>query len=148
MFLAKPWETMLQSALLTFLKDEKGGPTIEFILTVPPMLAFLISVTDASLIYLTHTDMFRMTRDIARSISVGSMTVDQVPAYVQQSSMFGDKTYAVITLSGALIIVNMQVSIDDANIFGFFEPVVGRMLQTRVEMRREPTLVPDGQVQS
>ena len=77
--------------LLSFIRDERGVATIEFVLWVPPMLFMLLMITDASVLYLTYTDMFNVSRDVARRVSVGAMTVEDVPDYVQERSLLGGK---------------------------------------------------------
>ncbi len=128
--------------LLSFIRDERGVATIEFVLWVPPMLIMLLMITDASVLYLTYTDMFNVSRDVARRVSVGAMTVDEVPDYVQQRSLLGERTYTVGSYSGAVVIIEMRVNVGDASVFGFFKPVLARTMGVRVEMRREPTLEP------
>ncbi len=129
--------------LLAFIRDERGVATLEFVLWVPPMLFMLLMITDASVLYLTYTDMFNISRDAARRVSVGSMTVDDVPDYVQERSLLGARTYTVGSYSGAVVIVEMSVNVGDASVFGFFKPVLARTMGVRVEMRREPTLEPN-----
>ncbi len=128
--------------LLAFIRDEKGVATLEFVLWVPPMLFMLLMITDASVLYLTYTDMFNVSRDVARRVSVGAMTVEDVPDYVQERSLLGGRTYTVGSYSGAGVIIEMMVIVGDASVFFFFMPVLSRTMGVRVEMRREPTLVP------
>ncbi len=51
--------------VFAFLRDETGAVTIEFVLWVPIFVGLLVFVTDASIIYLTHSDMWSVTRDLA-----------------------------------------------------------------------------------
>lgn len=123
-----------------FASDERGAATLEFVLWVPPMPFMLIGAVDASVLYFTRTDMFNVSRDVARKISVGSLTVDQVAAYVSQTTHLGGRTYSVATIEGATIVVAMSVGIGDASVFGIFRPVLDDKIGVRVEMRREPSL--------
>lgn len=132
----------MAKGMAAFIRDERGVATIEFVLWVPPMLFFLMFVTDASVLYLTYTDMFNVSRDVARQVSVGSMTVNNVPDYVQQRSLLGERTYTVGSYSGSIVIVELSVNVGDASVFGFFKPLLDRTMDVRVEMRREPTLTP------
>ena len=116
--------------------------TIEFVLWVPPMMFLLMLFTDASVLYLTYTDMFNVSRDAARRISVGAMTVEDVPDYVKGRSLLGTRTLTVGSYSGSVVIVELSVNVGDASVFGFFKPVLDRTMGVRVEMRREPTLEP------
>lgn len=132
----------MPSDFVRFVRDDRAAATVEFVLWVPPMLFFLLLVTDASVLYLTHTEMFNVSREAARLVSVGELTADEVPDYVEARSLFGVRTYAVATYSGAVVVVDMQVNVGDASVFGFFRPVLDRTMFARVQMRREPTLVP------
>ena len=59
----------LMRTISTFLRDETGAVTIEFILWVPVFVGLLVFVTDASIIYLTHSEMWSVARDTARRMT-------------------------------------------------------------------------------
>ncbi len=52
-------------SVFAFLGDEKAAVTIEFVLWVPIFVGLLVFVTDASIIYLTHSEMWSVARDLA-----------------------------------------------------------------------------------
>ena len=52
---------MMQS-VFALLRDEKGAVTIEFVLWVPIFASLLVFVTDASIIYMTHSEMWTYPR--------------------------------------------------------------------------------------
>ena len=52
-----------------FLRDSKGAVTTEFTVLVPFFVMLLVFFADASVIYLTHSEMFNTARDIARRMS-------------------------------------------------------------------------------
>ncbi len=125
--------------LRRFIEDEHAAVTIEFV-TVFPMFVFLTFVfIDASILYLTRTEMFEISRDVARRISVGAISVDDVPGYVNDRILLAGRTYTLASYSGSLVIIEMSVNVADASIFGIFGPVLGRTMEVRVEMLREPT---------
>ena len=125
--------------LREFLQDQRGGPTIEFVVLVPAFMFFLLLMVDTSILLLTHTEMFNLARTTARQISVGEISVDQAPAYVNGRILLAGRTYTLGTLSGALVIVEISVNVGDASVFGFFTPILGRTMTARVTFRREPT---------
>ncbi len=43
------------ASLRRFIRDQAGTATIEFVLWVPVYVILLVAVTDASILYLTHT---------------------------------------------------------------------------------------------
>ena len=125
--------------LREFLRDQHGGPTIEFVVLVPAFMFFLLLVVDTSILLLTRTEMFNMARTTARQISVGAISVDDAPAYVNDKILLAGRTYTLGSLSGALVVVELSVNVGDASVFGFFTPILGRTMTTRVTFRREPT---------
>ena len=132
-----------------FIHDERGSPTIEFVLWVPVFVFFLCFTVDASLLYLTHTEMFTVARTTARQISVGALKVEDAQAYAKSRILLSGRTYTIGLLSGSLVIVDISVNVGDATVFGMMEAVLGfgvsdevmgRTMSARVQMRREPTI--------
>ena len=125
-----------------FLRDERAAATIEFVTIFPAFAFVMLLVVDASILYLTHTDLFNVSRDVARRIAVGAMHVDDMPAYVSERAILGARTLTVASYSGSVVIVELSVNVGDASVFGFFTPILGREMKVRVEMLREPTPEP------
>jgi len=123
-----------------FLGDENGSATIEFVLWVPVFVVILVAATDATVLYLQHTEMWNVSRDIARRVAVGDMSEADAATAVQNEMFLYSRAYTVATSNPADLNVRIQIqtSIRDASIFGFFEPVLGRYLTANVIMRREP----------
>lgn len=121
-----------------FLRDEGGSATIEFVLWVPVFVVLLVATTDATILYLSHTEMWNVSRDIARRIAVGDITTDEAVNEAQKELFLYSRTYRVAAESGIDVVVEIQTNVGDASVFGFFKPVLGRELSARVVMRREP----------
>lgn len=130
------------SGLRAFVGDEKGAVTIEFVTIFMGFVVVMLMFTDASILYLSYTDLFTVSRDAARRVAVGSLHVDDVPAYVQQRAMLGARTYSVGSYSGSVVIIELSVNVGDASVFGFFKPVLDRTMAVHVELLREPTPEP------
>jgi len=125
------------------LRNETGAVTIEFVPLVPMFVIILRCFTDASILYLTHSDMFHSARDIARRMSVDQITtVAQAQTHASESLQLGSRVYVITTDPKlANITVTLSVGVRDAAIFGaFLAPVLGRTLSARATMRREPLL--------
>ncbi len=124
-----------------FLRDEQGSATIEFVLWVPIFVVILVASMDATVLYLHHTEMWNVSRDVARRVAVGDMSEADAVAVVQNEMFLYSRAYTVATSNpGELdVTIMIQTSIRDASIFGFFKPVLGRYLTATVVMRREPT---------
>ncbi len=123
--------------LRAFISDDRAMATIEFVLLVPLYVVILLAVTDASVLYLTHTEMRNAARDSARRISVGAMAAADVPDRASKKLLLGKRTYTVAASDAGPVIVEISVGVGDASIFGFFGPVLGRQLTARVVMMKE-----------
>ncbi len=123
-----------------FLRDEHGSATIEFVLWVPVFVVILVAATDATVLYLHHTEMWNVSRDVARRVAVGDMTEADTVNVVQNEMFLYSRAYTVATSDPADLDVKImiQTSVADASVFGFFEPVLDRYLTAMVTMRREP----------
>lgn len=121
-----------------FLRDERGSATIEFVLWVPVFVVLLVATTDATILYLSHTEMWNVSRDIARRIAVGDITEAEAVTEAQKELFLYSRSYQVATAVGIDVVVEIQTNVGDASVFGFFKPVLGRELSARVVMRREP----------
>ena len=123
-----------------FLRDERGSATIEFVLWVPIFVVILVAATDATILYLHHTEMWNVSRDVARRVAVGDMTEADAVTVVQNEMYLYSRAYTVSTSNPTELDVKImiQTSVADASVFGFFKPVLGRYLTAMVTMRREP----------
>ena len=123
-----------------FLRDEHGSATIEFVLWVPIFVVILVAATDATILYLHHTEMWNVSRDVARRVAVGDITEADAVNVVQNEMFLYSRAYTVATSDPADLDVKIMIrtSVADASVFGFFEPVLDRYLTAMVTMRREP----------
>ena len=125
----------------TFLGDEKGAVTIEFVLWVPIFVGLLVFVTDASIIYLTHSEMWSVARDTVRRMTTGQITTSaEAQDYAAAHLFLGNRTYVISPdTTSADLNVTITIGLDGAAIFGFFfKPILGRSLVASVTMRKEP----------
>jgi Flp pilus assembly protein TadG len=119
-----------------FLRDEHGSATIEFVLWVPIFVILLVATTDATILYLHHTEMWNVSRDVARRVSVGDLSEADAVDVVQNEMFLYNSAYTVATSDPTALNVQImiQTSIADASVFA----VLGRFLTASVIMRREP----------
>ncbi|HUS54644.1 MAG TPA: TadE/TadG family type IV pilus assembly protein [Thermohalobaculum sp.] len=124
----------------SFLRNETGAVTIEFVTLVPAFIAILVFFTDASIVYLTRTEMWNTARDIARRMSTDEFTTDtQVMDYAASHLLLGQRQYTVDPTFGGDMRIDIAVSIQDAAVFGLWlKPIIGQSLLASVTMRREP----------
>ncbi len=107
---------------------------------MPIFVVILVAATDATVLYLHHTEMWNVSRDVARRVAVGDMTEADAAAAVENGMFLYSRAYTVATSDPTDLDVRImiQTRIADASVFGFFEPVLGRYLTAMVTMRREP----------
>lgn len=122
-----------------FIRDQKGAVTVEFTVLVPFFVLLLVFFADASVIYLTHSEMYKVARDAARRVSTRELTnTDEVREFAAQYLFLGNRTYTVRAAFGQQSIVSIEVPISEAAIFGlWFKPVLGGTLDARAIMSRE-----------
>ncbi len=123
-----------------FLRDEKGAVTIEFVLWVPIFVGLFVFVTDASIIYLTHSEMWSVARDTSRRMTTEQFTTPaQARDYAAAHLFLGSRTYVIDPDFAGDMNVTIAIGLDDAAIFGFFfKPILGKSLVASVTMRKEP----------
>jgi hypothetical protein len=99
-----------------------------------------VAATDATILYLHHTEMWNVSRDVARRVAVGDMTEADAATVVQNEMFLYSRAYTISTSDPAELDVQItiQTSVADASVFGFFKPILGRFLTASVTMRREP----------
>ncbi len=128
-----------------FLGDDKGSESIQLVLWVPLFVFLLVIVTDASILYLNHTEMWNVARDTARRMAAGQLTsAADAESYAAGQLTMHDNPYQVTATHDpiASMEVVISVGIADAMIFGaFLGPVLGNTVQARVVMRSEPAPV-------
>ncbi len=123
-----------------FLGDEKGVVTIEFVLWVPIFVGLFVFVTDASIIYLTHSEMWSVARDTTRRMTTEQFTTPaQARDYAAAHLFLGSRTYVIDPDFAGNMSVTIAIGLGDAAIFGsFFKSILGRSLVANVTMRKEP----------
>ena len=141
--------------ILTFLRDDRGSQTIEFVLWLPIIGALLVIISYASILYTTQTEMWNVARDTARRMTTGLFDVDEVldAAAAEEYAQSQLKLYEFlgsgyeVTATEDTVNSKMTVVITlgevtdgsfDAGFFGAFS-LVGGTLAARVVMRAEPT---------
>ena len=131
---------MRETGMRAFLRDERGAGTIEFVLWVPVVVFVLLAVVDATILYLHHTEMWNVSRDVARRIAVGEITEDQAVNTIKESLFLNSEEYFIQTSSPKNLDVQVyiQTQVSDASVFGIFQPVLGNQLEAYVRTRREP----------
>ena len=131
------------AALTRLLGDERGTATVEFVLWIPVFVTIMLVAIDATVLYLHHTEMWNVARDVARRVAVGDITESQAVDYVVDElhlySHYTQSYRVMVSDPGdedAQILIQSRVW--DASIFGLFGPILGEYLEAAVVMRKEP----------
>jgi Flp pilus assembly protein TadG len=131
-----------------FLKDDSGSETIQFVVFLPLFAVTLVIVTDASFLYLNHSEMWQVARDTARRMASGQLTSEQeAVGYASSHMAMFDNHYQVSAGydPDSTMAIQISVPIADAMIFGkFLQPVMGQSMVARFEMRAEPEIATGG----
>ncbi len=132
--------------ILTFLRDDRGSQSIEIMLWIPIFVALLVIITDASMLYLTQTEMWNVARDTARRMTTTNLkTVDEAVVYAnEQLNLYTNNNglYSVDASYDPVVQVVIQIGAGDISFTGFRYldyTIFGGTISARVVMRPEPT---------
>ncbi len=124
------------------LSDDRGAVTVEFTVLVPVFVLLLVFFADATVIYMTHTQMFNAARELSRRVATGELGDESaVKAYATEKLMLGERTYYVDPEFSGDNRVTIAVNVYEAVIFGnFFEPILGDAMVAVATTGEEPRL--------
>lgn len=121
-----------------FLRDEGGAVTVDFVIWFIPFMFLLAMTVDATMLYLTHSEMWNVSRDIARRLAIGDMTESEAVDYAREELFLYGNAYTLATEVTADVTVIIATDFQDASLFGIFGKVLDGSLTARVIMRKEP----------
>lgn len=129
----------------SFLNDERGSETIQFVSWIPLFAFLLITVTDVSFLYLAHTEMSNIARDIARRMSSGALmneTDAENMAAARMNAMGYQYTVRTVINPDTAVGVEILVPVRDVAIFGpLVFPIIGDQLNATVVMRADSNIL-------
>ncbi|MGR3661089.1 MAG: TadE/TadG family type IV pilus assembly protein [Paracoccaceae bacterium] len=106
-----------------FRKDAKGSVTIEFVMWLPVLFFMLLLVVDASVLFMTQSNYWSVSRDTARLVARHAMTEDAAEDYAANNAIWRSVTPTVtVSIVGAAVTVSMAApssSIAPFSILGF-----------------------------
>jgi Flp pilus assembly protein TadG len=131
--------------ILTFLRDDRGSQTIEIVLWIPIFVALLVIIIDASMLYLTQTEMWNVARDTARRMTTGVLKTE-VDAQVyanEQLNLYRNNSglYSVDASYDPVVRVVISVGAGDTSFTGFRYlgfTIFGGPVSAQVVMRPGP----------
>jgi Flp pilus assembly protein TadG len=123
----------------SFRRDERGSITVEFVLWVPLLVAFLLFATDVTLAFMRQSHVWQVSRETARIVSRYGMDEVQAEAFARESGTMGTNVPDVdVRFDGTDVIVTMSLptaSLTPFNTLGF---VLGDRITSRVHHSMEP----------
>lgn len=125
-----------------FLGDEKGAVTVEFTVLVPVFIMMFFFFADASVVWLTHSEMYNAARDLSRKMAVGEIEPAEAKNYADQTLFLSGRTYRLDAreIDGDMRVA-IAVPVERAAMFGvWFKPVLGKNLVATAVTRTEPKL--------
>ena len=129
----------------SFLADERGSETIQFVSWIPLFAFLLITVTDVSFLYLAHTEMNNIARDIARRMSSGSLLTEtdaENMAAARMNAMGYTYTVRTVINPDTAVGVEILVPVQDVAIFGpLVFPIIGDQLNATIVMRADSNIL-------
>jgi Flp pilus assembly protein TadG len=112
--------------LRTFLEDERGSVTVEFMVMLPLFTTFLLLTADASMLFLRQTTLMNVARDPARAVARNAMTAAEGKAYAQKAAANGQGTpVATVTVNNGTVTVLITANAQSAAPFGVVSFAVG-----------------------
>lgn len=135
----------MQRQVSAFAGDEHGAVTIEFVLWVPIILGLLVIAIDGTTLYVTHTEMWNVSRDTARRMVTGKILSEaEAEAFAINAMSLRDYPYTVEASYDKDNVVQFRMAIDfkDLSILGYGSPltIFGTPIRARVVMRPDPRI--------
>ena len=135
----------MKPAVRRFTRDETGAMTIEFVLWIPIIVALLTILIDATSLYVTHTEMWKVARDTARRMVTGKVRTEaDAEAYALASMRLRGLPYVVDASYDAAKTaqVSVMLATADLSIMGVVSPmrIFGTTMEARVVMRPDPRI--------
>ena len=123
----------------SFLSEEKGTSTIEFVVLLPLFTMILLLVADASMLFLRHTSLMNVSRDAARIVARHGMTPAQAKGYAEnRTSSVASLATAEVTIQNGFVTVVITADSASSAPFGIITFAVGDVIAGRAISTMEP----------
>lgn len=123
----------------SFLIDERGSATVEFVLLFPLFSMVLLLLADASLLFLRQTNLMNISRDTARIVSRYAMTPVEAKAYAEAAARTGQSSAtAEVTVLNGFVTVTITSDAASSAPFGMVAFAVGDQIVAQAVSTMEP----------
>jgi Flp pilus assembly protein TadG len=122
-----------------FARETEGGVTIEFVLWVPFFCAILVATVDVSLLFMTQSNYWSVSRDTARLVARHAMTEAAAESYAQTRATFaGNVPTTDVTINGATVTVTISNPASEIAPFNALGLSGDRVIDASVTQTLEP----------
>ena len=124
---------------MKFRSDESGSTTVEFVLWVPFIFAFVLIAADATLAFMRQSQMWQVSRETARIVSRHGMDASTAETYAASQARIGSISPAVdVAIDGGDVTVTMSMPAEAMAPFGVLEFLSNTNVTTQVTHTMEP----------
>lgn len=125
--------------LLRFRRDENGSVTVEFVLWLPLIMAFLVFATDVSLAFMRQSQIWQVSRETARIVARYGMDEATAETFAREMGTMGATAPDVDVVIGMTeVTVNMSLPSRALTPFNSLGLLVGETVSARVTHTMEP----------
>mgnify|MGYP001766367550 CR=1 FL=1 len=129
----------IRKTFKSFLSEEDGTATIEFVLMLPLFSVLVLLLADASLLFLRHTQLMNISRDTARIVSRHAMTAADAVTYAESHARTQASTAtAQVTVANGVVTVLITSQSRISAPFGIISFAVGDRIVARAISTMEP----------
>lgn len=133
-------QTRVSRCMKKFKKDADGSVTIEFVLWVPLFVFFLLLVVDASVVFMTQSNYWSVSRDTARLVARHALTADAASTYAASNALRSNVTPDVdVEISSSTVTVTIAAPASRIAPFGMLDFVIGSTVNASITQTLEPT---------
>ena len=129
----------VSSRVKNFRKGAEGSVTIEFVMWLPVLVSILVLAVDASVLFMTQSNYWSVTRDTARLVARHALTADDAEVYAAQNATWGSVSPTVgVSIDGATVTVSMAAPTSSIAPFGILEFAIGSTIDASISQTLEP----------
>lgn len=123
----------------SFRKDETGSTTVEFVLWIPFIFAFVLIAADATLAFMRQSQMWQVSRETARIVSRHGMNETTAEAFASLQATIGTTAPDVdVSFASGDVTVSIAMPMEVMAPFGILAFVTSDTMITRVTHTMEP----------
>ena len=125
----------------SFLRRERGGVTVEFVLWVPVFFSLVLLSADASLLFLRQSNFWTVSRDTARIVARHGMETEAAEDWAAEQARIGDyRPEVAVEIDPVRDTVTVTITGAAASMapFGMMRFALGDRISAAVTQVREP----------